>query len=80
MGIAMVNYPAPFNNGNSAAHTCVPWRDGKPVDTLIAKGGDREEILLASFDMDDIREFRRTESWRMNYRRASATKLTRSRA
>ncbi len=74
VGIAMVNYPAPRNNGNSQAHTCVPWRNGKSIDTLIAKAGEREEILLATFDMDDIRQFRSTESWRMDYRRARETK------
>ncbi len=77
VGIAMVNYPVPRNNGNSQAYTCVAWRNGKSIDTLIAKSGEREEILLAAFDMDDIREFRSTESWRMDYRRARATKFTR---
>jgi N-carbamoylputrescine amidase len=77
VGIAMVNYPAPLNNGNSRAYTCVAWRKGKSIDTLIAKTGEREEILLATFDMDDIRQFRSTESWRMDYRRARATKFTR---
>jgi N-carbamoylputrescine amidase len=73
VGIATVNYPAPLNNGNSQAHTCVPWRNGKSTDTLIAKAGDGEEILFVTFDMDSIREFRTAESWRMDYRRASAT-------
>jgi predicted amidohydrolase len=72
VGIAMVNYPAPLNNGNSQAYTCVAWRNGKSIDTLIAKAGEGEETLLATFDMDDIREFRTTESWRMDYRRARA--------
>jgi len=61
VGIAMVNYPAPLNNGNSQAYTCVAWRNGESIDTLIAKAGRGEEILLAAFDMDDIREFRSTE-------------------
>lgn len=75
-GVAMVNYPRPVNNGASQAHTCVPWempwQDGAPKEMLIAKGGEQEEILLASFDMDEIREFRRFESWRMEYRRATS--------
>ncbi|PYU65450.1 MAG: hypothetical protein DMG49_24195, partial [Acidobacteria bacterium] len=76
VGVAMVNYPAPLNNGNSQVHSCVAWRNGKPIDTLIAKAGEREEILLASFDMDDIRAFRSTESWRMDYQGARARKFT----
>jgi len=77
VGIAMVNYPEPVNNGNSQAYTCAAWRNAKSIDTLIAKAGEREEILLATFDMDEIREFRSAESWRMDYRRARAAKSTR---
>jgi predicted amidohydrolase len=74
VGIAMVNYPAPRNNGSSQAHTCVAWRKDGPVETLIAGAGEQEEIVLATFDLDDIRAFRSLESWRMDYRRASARK------
>ena len=77
VGIAMVNYPEPLNNGNSQAYTCVAWRNGRSVDTLVAKAGQQEEILLATFDMDDIREFRSTESWRMDCRRVRPTKFSR---
>jgi predicted amidohydrolase len=77
VGIAMVNYPAPQNNGHSQAYTCVAWRNGNSIDTLIARAGEHEEILLATFDMDEIRQFRSTESWRMDYRRARTTKFTR---
>ncbi len=69
VGIGMANYPGP-RSGNSQAHTCVPWRAGQPVDTLIAKAGEEEQILLATFDIDEIREFRRAERWRMDYRLA----------
>jgi predicted amidohydrolase len=67
LGVAMANYPMPLNNGNSQAHTCVAWRNGRSLDTGIARAAEGEEILLAAFDMDDIREFRNMESWRMNY-------------
>ncbi len=69
IGVAMVNYPAPLNNGDSQAYTCVPWKDRQPQEMLIAKAGREEQLLIASFDMDEIREFRRTESWRVDYRR-----------
>jgi len=68
-GVAMANYPG-SNRGSSQAHTCVAWRAGRSVDTLIAKAGEQEQILLATFDIDDIRAFRKTESWRMDYRKA----------
>ena len=65
----MTNYPG-LNRGNSQAHSCVAWRAGQSVDTLIAKAGEREEIFLATFYMDDIRAFRKTEMWRIDYRKA----------
>lgn len=69
LGIAMTNYPG-LNRGNSQAHSCVAWRAGQSVDTLIAKAGEQEQILLATFDMDDMRAFRKAEMWRMDYRKA----------
>lgn len=68
VGIATANYPGP-QAGNSQAFTCVAWRNGKPQDTLLGRAALEEEILLVSFDVQGIREFRATESWRMDYRR-----------
>src|SRR5438270_8344829 len=55
--------------GNSQAFTCVAWRNGKPQDTLLGRAALEKEILLVSFDVQAIREFRAAESWRMDYRR-----------
>jgi len=68
VGIAMANYPGP-RAGNSQAYTCVAYRGGDPQEPLIAKAGENEEILLVRFDMEDIREYRAVEAWRMEYRR-----------
>ncbi len=69
VGIAMANYPG-ANLGRSQAHSCVTWRGGDSVDTLVAKAGEQEQILLAAFDIKDIRAFRKSESWRMDHRKA----------
>lgn len=69
VGVAMANYPMPVNNGGSRAYTCVPWKDGKSKEMLIANADEQEQILLAAFDIDEIRAFRNSESWRMEYRR-----------
>jgi len=69
VGVAMANYPTPMNNGESQACTCVPWENGKAKEMLIAKAGEQEQILLASFDAEEIRAFRNFKSWRMAYRR-----------
>ncbi|HLJ45494.1 MAG TPA: carbon-nitrogen hydrolase family protein [Bryobacteraceae bacterium] len=68
VGIAMANYPGP-GAGASQAYTCVAWRRGDLQDTLLAKAGEKEEMLLIRFDIDAIRKFRAAESWRMDYRR-----------
>lgn len=70
VGIAMVNYPSPTSNGHSQAHTCIPWRNGKSTDTQIGKAGEHEDILLAQFDVGEIRAFREAECWRLKYRRS----------
>jgi predicted amidohydrolase len=67
VGVAMANYPG-ARFGSSQAHTCVVWKGGKPQNTLIASAGDHEKVLLATFDIDDIRSFRKAESWRLDYR------------
>jgi predicted amidohydrolase len=72
VGVAMANYPVPRNNGNSRAYTCAAWKHGKAQETLIATAGEEERVLIVEFDVDEIREFRRTESWRMDYRRRTA--------
>ena len=68
VGIAMANYPRP-GAGNSQAFTCVAWRDGKPLETMLGKAGVQEEILLVSFDLQEIRRFRAEEAWRLEHRR-----------
>lgn len=72
VGVAMANYPTPVNNGESQAYTCVPWKDGTAKQMLLAKADEQEQILLASFDVDEICAFRHAELWRMKYRRHEA--------
>lgn len=68
LGIAMANYPMPRNNGGSRAYSCVAWKNGKAKEMLIAKANELEQVVVADFDMDEIRSFRKIESWRMDYR------------
>jgi len=70
VGVAMTNYPAPQNNGTSQAHTCVAWKNNEMAETLVARAAEKEEILLARFDLDALRAFRKQEQWRLNYRLA----------
>jgi hypothetical protein len=35
---------------------------------LLVKAKEEEEVALATFDMDQIREFRKQEQWRLDYK------------
>jgi predicted amidohydrolase len=70
LAIAMANYPAPMTNGHSQAYTCVAWNDGVTAETLLVEAGEDEDIVLAEIDVKAIREFRRQEAWRMDYRKS----------
>ena len=64
VGIAMTNYPEPKNNELSTAYSPLAFNN----DPLIVRAKKDEEISLAIFDMEKIREFRQREQWRLDYR------------
>lgn len=73
LGIATANYayPHPDCNGHSSAFDGIAYREDTPVsrDTLIIEAGEREGIYLASFPMDEMRAYRRTEAHGNAYRK-----------
>lgn len=74
VGVAMTNYAAPQNNGHSVAFDPVAYalgapEDGPGRDTLIVEAGEGEGVLIATFDMDAIRDYRRREAWGNSFRR-----------
>ena len=72
VAVALANYPASHDDcdGHSVAfHPCVYDSDGAGRDTLVVRAGADEEICLARFDLDELREWRRTEVWGGRHRR-----------
>lgn len=70
VGVAMTNYAAPQNNGHSVAYDAVAFRgEDEPRDTLIIEAGESEDVYLATFDLDSIRNYRERETWGNAYRR-----------
>ncbi len=61
VGVAMTNYPAPVNNGCSAAYD-MRGRE-------LAMGASEEGIFYASFDLQRLREQRSKTIWGNAYRR-----------
>jgi predicted amidohydrolase len=65
VGIATVNYPTGKTdcNGHSSAFDGIAYSPSQFVsrDTLIIEAGEREEIYIADFPIDEIREYRSRE-------------------
>ena len=72
-GIATANYPhgKPDCNGHSSAFDGIAYRpkDSGSRDTLIIEAGEAEGIYIASFPMDELRDYRRREIHGNAYRR-----------
>ncbi len=60
-GVAMTNYPAPFENGRSCAY------DAAGRERALA--GPEEDIVYARFDLASMRERRASKIWGNAYRR-----------
>jgi predicted amidohydrolase len=73
VGIATANYPygQPDCNGHSSAFDGIAYRpeDSGSRDTLIVEAGETEGIYMASFPMDELRDYRRREIHGNAYRR-----------
>ena len=70
VGVVMANYAAPQENGHSVAFDGVACdADGNARDTLVVEAGESEGVYLATFDVDEIREYRSREVWGNAFRR-----------
>ena len=73
VGIATANYPLgqPDCNGHSTAYDGIAYRpeDSGSRDTLIIEAGESEGIYMASFPMDELRDYRSREAHGNAYRR-----------
>jgi len=61
MGVAMTNYPAPYQNGRSVAFDA--------FGTCLVEAGEDEGIFLARFDLEAMRRQRGKTIWGNAYRR-----------
>ena len=73
VGIATANYPygQPDCNGHSSAYDGIAYRPGGSGsrDTMIVEAGEAEGIYMASFPMNELRDYRRNEVHGNAYRR-----------
>lgn len=73
VGIAMANYPA-SNWGYSCAFSPIIFdKNGNYLDNTIIMATDiSQQILIAEFDLDKIRDYRKCETWGNAYRKPQA--------
>ncbi len=70
VGVAMTNYAAPRFNGHSVAYHPIAFgNEGAPRDMLIVEAGEAEGIYLATFDLEELRDYRTREAWGNAFRR-----------
>jgi predicted amidohydrolase/GNAT superfamily N-acetyltransferase len=70
VGVATANYAAPQEDGHSVAFSPVAYgEDEQPLDTVLVRAGRGEGVVMAEFDMDATREWRRREDWGNAYRK-----------
>jgi predicted amidohydrolase len=71
VGVALANYAAPQENGHSVAYDPMGFagEDGPARDTLIIEAGETEDVYLARFDLDALRDYRQRETWGNAFRK-----------
>ena len=72
VAVALANYPAshPDCDGHSVAfHPCTHTDEAVSRDTTVVRADGRERIVLAGFDLDELRTWREREVWGGKYRR-----------
>ncbi|MDZ4992579.1 carbon-nitrogen hydrolase family protein [Clostridium perfringens] len=73
VGVAMANYPGE-KWGNSCAYSPIVFDEsGNYIDNNIVKANSLEEgIIVAEFDLEKIRDYRKNETWGNAYRKVKA--------
>ncbi len=70
VGVAMTNYAAPRFNGHSVAYHPIAFdENGAQRDMLVVEAGEAEGVYLATFELDELRDYRVREAWGNSFRR-----------
>jgi predicted amidohydrolase len=81
VGVALTNYAKGTCNGHSMAFDVVSYREiikGKEWisrNTLIVEAGKEEGIFMACFNIDELREYRESQTWGNAYRKPKVYSL-----
>lgn len=76
VGVALANYASPQNDGHSCAFDGIAFNaDGSSRDTSIVMGDKNEGIVMAEFNLDQLRDWRKRETWGNAYRKPASYSL-----
>lgn len=76
VGVALTNYAAPQQNGHSCAFDGIGYNeDGSSRDTCIVMASAQEAVVIAEFNIEKMRDFRKREVWGNAYRKPRQYKL-----
>ena len=75
VGLAMVNYASSQAGGHSVAYSPIAFdKEGNSSNNLIIEAGEKEGIYMAHFDLKELREYRKRETWGNSYRKPGCYK------
>ncbi|MDL1982158.1 MAG: carbon-nitrogen hydrolase family protein [Deltaproteobacteria bacterium] len=71
VGLAMANYANETSLGKSVAYSPVAFDKGGSRDTTLVMANENEGIWIAEFNLDEIRNYRKRETWGNSFRKPS---------
>ncbi len=69
VAIALTNYAAPEQNGHSVAYDGIAFEANHSRDMRLIEADEAETIVIASLDLDRLRDYRARETWGNAFRR-----------
>ncbi len=75
VGLALANYAGSQDSGHSVAYSPMAFdKKGNSSNNLIIEAGEKEGIYMAHFDLKELREYRKRETWGNSYRKPGCYK------
>ena len=75
LGLALANYVGSQDGGHSVAYSPIAFdKEGNSSNNLIIEAGEKEGIYMAHFNLTELREYRKRETWGNAYRKPGCYK------
>ncbi|MCK4329859.1 carbon-nitrogen hydrolase family protein [candidate division WOR-3 bacterium] len=75
VGLALANYAGSHDGGHSVAYSPIAFdKKGNSSNNLLIEAGENEGIYMAHFNLTELREYRKKETWGNSYRKPGCYK------